>query len=221
MTDMPRETLPTTLPLAPSPFDSSTGTGANQRKRLAQCVALSHHEGLYPRKRRKVTHSSVKRVRFDAVVDLRRIPKGSANTWLSRAELASIKRRAKRLVIEESMDIHNVYETCCGAVQSTRKADRPEMTNSPYHHACQLLMRSTQFRAERGPERWSSLTHYRTRAIQTLACKTNLFIEQSSQLLEDKRDDEKLAALYRSSSQASALFAQVVGMADRIVASYA
>jgi hypothetical protein len=134
---------------------------------------------------------SSKAVRFRSTVLVHLIPRQREITWLSRAELSA-------------------FEACCSAInQSDDKGAAPALVYNQFSVG-----------PERGLERRSSLAHCRARAVQVLACKTNFFIEQSTQLLNGKRDEEKLAAIYREGCRASKLFALMHGKADGIAAGY-
>jgi hypothetical protein len=180
----------------------------NSRKRK-QPEPLTIHRS-YDLYERRDGRPSSKAVRFQSTVSVHLIPRQHESTWLSRAELSKIKRRARTSMVGKSIGLEKAFEACCSAVHQPQ--DELTAPSSTFNHF--------SVGPERGLERWASLAHYRARAVQVLTCKTSLFIEQSTQLLNGKRDEEKLAAIYRRSCRASKLFAQMLGKADGIAAGY-
>jgi hypothetical protein len=187
-------------------WQNSTPMGSRKRK---QPEPLAIH-GSYHLYEQRDGRPSSKAVRFRSTVLVHLIPRQREITWLSRAELSEIKRRARTSTVGKSIDLEKAFEACCSAInQSDDKGAAPALVYNQFSVG-----------PERGLERRSSLAHCRARAVQVLACKTNFFIEQSTQLLNGKRDEEKLAAIYREGCRASKLFALMHGKADGIAAGY-
>jgi hypothetical protein len=184
-----------------------TDTMDSRKRKQPEPLAIRRSCDMY---QRRDGRPSSKAVRFQSTVSVHLIPRHHKSTWLSRAELSEIKRRARTSMVGKSIDLEKSYEACCFAINQSH--DEGTASASICTHF--------SFGPERGLERWASLAHYRARAVQVLACKTNLFIEQSNQLVHGKRDEEKLAAIYCRSCRASQLFAQMLGRADVAAADY-
>jgi hypothetical protein len=68
----------------------------------------------------------------------------------------------------------------------------------------------------RGLERWCSRLHYFSRCFTICSVKTEVFIEQSSQIESSTNNAEKLAGLYAAASEPSVRFARILGLLDEL-----
>jgi hypothetical protein len=158
-----------------------------------------------------------KRVRFQTLPIIHTIPCGVEMTWLTRRELLDIKIAAKKssAAIDIEHELRTAHEDCCtAAAKNHSEGNGVSSAFSMAESSGKLLAESSEFCRQRGLERWSSLAHYSTRMVQLLACKTDCFIEQSAQILQGKRDEDRLAEICRNNSRAASQFALLLGQAD-------
>jgi len=140
-------------------------------------------------------------------------PQEDEGQWLSRQELDTFKKKAKRLC--RSIDLgfsclHKAYAITC-------EGD-PEWTFRNNEKTVEELVRDADFSEQRGLERWSSSLHSTFRSSKIVEVRTAVFLEQSKQVLSTQHNPKKIAIASENASSSSLRFAQLLGSVDQAVA---
>lgn len=138
-------------------------------------------------------------------------PKRQTNrTWLTPQELGYFRSCAKKLCRSVYLD-DVLQEAYHGAViQNLGDISIAEVTSA--------LASNEDYIAQRGLERWSSTQHSILRSMTILQVKSEVLLEQTSQILSGRFDPSRLAQASLEASKSSQQFAQLLGLADASMA---
>ena len=177
------------------------------RKRRSGCMKHSMPAENFPlsKKRRvrfgssNLTHNDEKALYHDECQTL----------WYSRRSLRDMKRSAKQFCA--SIDLES--ELFQAYVQDSSSTS--EMENSVgILRKASILCKSEAFERQRGLERWSWFHHMYSRCVSIVNVRTEVMLEQASQLIKGESEPERLAQVYREASSQSVQYARVLGLAD-------
>jgi hypothetical protein len=136
------------------------------------------------------------------------------NLWLTRMDLAVSRARARRL--SKSMDLDPILMPYVLGING-------DLVNNNDNNDCDSrsankLLRSRYFFAQRGLERYSGSKHGLVRKMIIQQVKSAVLLEQSTQILEGRVDEDKISEISRQASLSSQKFARILAQADAEIA---